>query len=106
MTTDKRSPRQIMEDTRTEQRRIITASMIFTSRAPFDTNDAARVLKVDRSVAANVVDCMADDGILTKHTAQNKKITYSAKGVKWLRQPWRARSNADIGVVVTRFGCL
>lgn len=101
-----RSPREVMDALRNQQRSTITASMIYTSRAGFDTNDAARVLRVDRSVAANVLEGMVVDGILVKNIAQNKKITYNAKGINWLRRSWRNNSNEALGVRITRFGQL
>lgn len=104
MKIDQRSPRQIMDDTREHQRGIIMRSMIYTSGAGFSVNDAARVLRADRSIAGHVLESMCKDGLVSKNIALNKKITYNSKTVDWLRKSWRTVSNCELEIFPNRLG--
>lgn len=99
-----KAPMQIMAEAKEQNRLTIKRSMIFTSGAGFDTNDAARVLRSTRAAAAHILEGMVDDCILDKSLANNKKITYKAKGVDWLCRSWRPTSNEKLGIKSTRLG--
>ena len=104
---DRVSPMQVMAETRERNRTTIQRSMIYTSGAGFGANDAARVLRSNRAAAAHVLEGMVEDGLLTKHIGANKKISFNAKGVEWLRRPWRTHTNEELGVKPpTRLGLL